>query len=412
MSFRIALSGLNSATRQLDVTAHNIANVETSGFKRSRIEFAELIAAGTSGSSTSALAGVKVADLNQQHTQGLLEFTENNLDLAVSGQGFFTVSGPQGLAYTRAGAFSISRDGSVVNNNLEKLQVFPPSVGDSFALGSLVDLQISTDESPPVATTLSDISLNLQADVSPPTGTFDPAVPATYNSSTSMTVYDSLGGAHTGRLYFAKDGTAANTWNSYFYIDNVAVGTPTPATPTSNVLVFDSAGNLTSPANGQFASQTYTPANGAATIDMTLDYSKSTQFGSDFLVRSVAPNGYESGQISGVEISQSGVVTARYTNRQTVALGQVAMARFANTSGLKAEGDTVWSESFDSGPATLGAAGTGDFGLIQSGALEGSNVDLTAELVDMVSAQRNFQANTQMLSTNIDLNQTLLGALR
>lgn len=402
MSFRIALSGLNAASSHLDITAHNIANVNTTGFKSSRASFADVYATSNNDvTATTPGAGVRLNTITQQFSQGNIDFTDNNLDLAISGEGFFTMQGASGVSYTRAGSFSVDRDGYVVNNNLEKLQVFPASANGTFATGSLADLKLQITENPPQQTSRTQIGLNLPANAPVPTATpFDPTLPSSYNHATSMTVYDSLGTSHTATMYFVKDATA-NSWSQQLYVDDNPVG-------GTNTLSFNNAGELTAPASGLVSYPAYNPGTGAADLDLSFDYTDTTQYGQEFSVNSLQQDGFTTGRMTGIEVSGTGVVSARFTNGQSTQLGKVALAIFSNPNGLQQQGDTSWAETFTSGGPRLGEAGTSNFGLLQAGALEGSNVDLTAQLVEMITAQRNFQANTQMISTSDQVTQAII----
>ncbi|GAB3375228.1 flagellar hook protein FlgE [Spongiibacter taiwanensis] len=402
MSFRIALSGLNAASAHLDITAHNIANVNTTGFKSSRSSFADVFATSNNDvTATTPGAGVRLNTITQQFSQGNIDFTDNNLDLAISGEGFFTMKGANGITYTRAGAFSVDRDGYVVNSNLEKLQVFPAAANGTFATGSLADLKLQITENPPQQTSRTDIGLNLPANAPVPAASpFDPTLPSSYNHATSMTVYDSLGTSHTATMYFIKEPTA-NNWSQRLYVDDNPVG-------GANTLTFDNAGILTSPASGLVTYPAYDPGTGAADLNLSFNYIDTTQYGQEFSVNNLQQDGFTTGRMTGIEVSSTGVVSARFTNGQSSQLGKVAMAIFSNPNGLQQQGDTSWAETYTSGGPRLGEAGTSNFGLLQAGALEGSNVDLTAELVEMITAQRNFQANTQMISTSDQVTQAII----
>ncbi|SFF55444.1 flagellar hook protein FlgE [Fontimonas thermophila] len=403
MPFRVALSGLNAASADLNVTANNIANVNTTGFKRSRAEFADVFQLSAFGLPSTAIgAGVRLARVAQQFEQGSVEFTTHSLDLALSGEGFFTLSDNGALVYTRAGAFGTDRDGYVVNAAGQRLQVFPP-VGDgaAFDTARLTDLRLSTADNPPLATSTITTHLNLPANASPPVTTpFDASDPTSYNHTTSVTVYDSLGAAHTVSLYYVRTATP-NQWEMYARIDGNTVGGP-------NTLVLSDTGSLITPATGQFTLPPYSPGNGAADLNLTIDSAAVTQFGDSFGISSLTQNGYASGRLTAIEITQEGIVQARYTNGQATPLGQIALANFPNPQGLQQLGDTTWGESFAAGAVIRGTAGATNFGLIQSGALESSNVDLTEQLVNMITAQRNFQANAQMISTADQITQTII----
>lgn len=402
MTFRIALSGLNAASSHLDITAHNIANVNTTGFKSSRASFADVYATSNNDvTATTPGAGVRMNTITQQFSQGNIDFTDNNLDLAITGEGFFSLKGHNGITYTRSGAFSVDRDGYVVNGNLQRLQVFPAAANGSFATGSLADLKLQTTDNTPKATERSEIGLNLPANApEPEIATFDPTISSSYNHATSMTVYDSLGTTHTATMYFVKD-AAANSWTQRLYVDDNPVG-------GANTLTFDNVGSLTTPASGLITYPSYDPGTGAAPMDLSFDYLDTTQYGQEFNVNNLQQDGFSTGRMTGIEVSSTGIVSARFTNGQSTQLGKVALAIFANPNGLQQQGDTAWAETFTSGSPRMGEAGTSNFGLLQAGALEGSNVDLTAQLVEMISAQRNFQANTQMISTADQVTQAII----
>ena len=399
MTFRVAISGLNAAQSELAATANNIANSSTSGFKSSRVQFAELYSG--SGGQASVGSGVKVAGISQQFSQGAINFTDNGLDLAISGKGFFVVGDAESRAYTRSGAFKVDRNGFVVNAAEQRLQVFPPRVEGGFNTSTTADLRLSSGESAPAATGRVDMTFNLPGNASVPAKTpFDPADAGTYSHSTAMTVYDSLGAAHTATVYLSKTATD-NTWEKRLYVDGNAVG-------TVQTLEYSANGTLVTPAAGELTYPAYTPTTGAAPITLTYDVGSSTQYGNAFSVSAVNQDGYTTGRLVGVETDADGVVQARFTNGRSVALGQIAIAQFASVDGLQTLGDTAWGETFASGSALLSAAGTGGLGSIQSGALEGSNVDVTQQLVNMITAQRNFQANAKMISTADALSQTII----
>ena len=402
MSFRIALSGVNAAQADLNVTANNIANTQTTGFKGSRTEFADMFAVSLQGVSSNASGnGVRVAAVAQQFAQGNIEFTDSNLDLAVSGQGMFILSDNGALAYTRAGAFQMNRDGYVINTMGQRLQVYPPLAGGGFNSGGLSDLRLVSTDSAPQATANVEYVLNLPASATPPpVAVFNPNDPNSFNQATSLTLFDSLGATHTGTMYFVKTATA-NQWTSQLAIDGTLVGTP-------QTLQYSNTGVLTAPVGGLLAFPPYTPATGAADMTVTVDLAQSTQFGGNFSVNSVTQDGYTTGRLIGIDIDETGIVQARFTNGNSQPLGQVAIANFANPQGLQQLGNTQWAETFSSGQALRGQAGNSGFGLVQSGALEGANVDVTEQLVNMITAQRNFQANAQMISTADQITQTIM----
>ncbi|HEV8442189.1 MAG TPA: flagellar hook protein FlgE [Steroidobacteraceae bacterium] len=402
MTFRIALSGLNAAQADLNVTANNIANTSTNGFKGSRTEFADLFAVSLQGvSSNQSGNGVKVASVSQQFAQGNIEFTDSNLDLAISGQGMFVLSDKGALSYTRAGAYQMDNQGYVVNTQGQRLQVYPPLAAGGFNTGGLGDLRLQTTDSAPKATDTVNYTLNLPGNASPPpTAPFDPNNPNTFNQATSLTLYDSLGATHTGTMYFSKTATA-NQWDARLYIDGTAVG-------AAQTLQYSSSGILQTPVGGLLPFPAYTPTTGAAAMNVTVNMSQSTQYGNSFAVNAVTQDGYTTGRLIGIDISDTGIVNARFTNGNSTPLGQIAVANFANAQGLQQLGNTQWAETFASGQALRGQAGNSGFGLVQSGALESANVDVTEQLVNMMTAQRNFQANAQMISTADQITQTII----
>ena len=405
MSFDIALTGLNAASSNIDVLANNIANSATNGFKKARAQFGDIYAVSAFGVSSNAIGqGVEVTGVKQQFQQGDLTFTENNLDLSISGNGFFQLNDNGSSIYTRAGQFGVDRQGFIVNTKSQRLTGF---LADSTGTltGVVGDMQINTSSQQPLATNQIDFTANLDAsEPIPPAFTVgvNGPDPSTFNHSTSVTVYDSLGSSHIATTYYRKD--AVNQWEAYLFVDNAQVDGP-------DVITFNSDGSLNQ-INGAgvttLTSPAFNPGGGAANMTLTLDYAALSQFGSPFGVSSLDQNGYPAGRLSGVDIDQTGVVFARYSNGQSLALGQVVLANFANTQGLTPLGNTGWAESFASGAPLTGAPGSADLGLIQSSALEESNVDLTRELVELITAQRNYQANAQVISVADDITQTII----
>jgi flagellar hook protein FlgE len=402
MSFNIALTGLNAANEDLSVTSNNLANAATVGFKGSRTEFSDLFSSTQQGVGATAVGnGVAVAEVAQQFGQGNIETTGNSLDLAVSGNGFFIVSNNGALNYTRDGEFQLDANGEIVNDQGQALQAYPPLANGGFNTGGLANITLDTEESSPQATSTATISANLPANATPPVDApFSPTDPDSYNNTTSLTVYDSLGAAHTASLYFIK-GAAANDWSVQLYVDGTAVGTP-------QALDYSTSGQLTAPANGDITFPGYTPATGAQAMNMTFNFSQTTQYGGNFGVTSVQQNGFTTGQLTGINIDQTGVVQAQFTNGRSVDLGQIALANFANEQGLEQLGNATWAATNQSGAAVNGVAGNSGFGSVQSGSLEESNVDTTSALVEMITAQRDFQANAQMIQTEDQVTQSII----
>lgn len=415
MPFTTALSGLNAASNNLAVTGNNIANANTVGFKKSRSEFADVYASSLGGvSSIQPGAGVKVANVAQQFNQGNLQFTENNLDLAISGEGFFTMAKSptelNDLSYTRDGEFKLDKDGYMVNNQGSALLVYKPNgttVAEGFSVGVTQPVQINTLTGLPTSTNTADIVVNLNASSgTPDSAPFVETKPETYNSQTSVTVYDSLGSAHILTAYFVK--TADNTWDVHHFMSE-------PATPDSKTdigtgeLIFDSAGKLVTPADGTFSLAAYPPGNGADDITIsTMNYFGSTQVNQTFSVNAMSQNGLPAGRLTGIDIDGEGVIFARFSNGGSQTVGQVALTRFPNNNGLAKLGDTSWGQSANSGEPIRGQAGGNNFGAIQSGAVEASNVDLSAQLVNLIVAQQHYQANAQTITTENTIMQTIL----
>jgi flagellar hook protein FlgE len=416
MAFSTALSGLTAASSDLDVTANNIANSNTVGFKEARAQFADVYAAGAVNLNNSVIGqGVRLSSTAQQFTQGNISTSSSNLDLAISGDGFYTLKSANGYVYSRNGQFAENKSGDVVSSTGQALQVYPPLINGGFNTGTLSNLNLQTAQSAPLATTTGTVILNLPANTTPPVVTpFSPTNSQTYNQSTSTQVYDSLGNAYPATMFFSAVAPAAavvgppavaaipaNTWSVNMTVNGVSAG------PTQN-LTFNSSGAVISPVGGVLNFNGFTPTSGGLPMSLAFNFGQTTQYGGQFGVTSIVQNGYATGQLSTVAIDPTGIVSAVYTNGRSTQLGQLAMANFPNPQGLKQLGDTNWSETFTSGTVVSGVAGSAGFGSIQSGALEASNVDLTTQLVDMITAQRAFQANAQVITTANQESQTII----
>ncbi|WP_318453907.1 flagellar hook protein FlgE [Photobacterium leiognathi] len=398
MSFDIALSGLDATNVQLNTISNNIANVSTSGFKESRTEFSAVYNGMQAG-------GVEVAAISQNFDKtGSITGTGRPLDLAISGSGFFVTKDHTGQTlYTRSGVFGSDKDNNIVSNNGAKLQGYIVDANNNLQAGAVGNLKITTASLPAKATDELAFVANLDARssvIDPAINPFDPNSTDSFNSSYTSKVYDSLGNPHTVTQYFTK--TNANEWQVNVVVDGAA----TPS-QTQNV-VFNTDGTLQSP-TAPFAVN-FNPA-GADAANINIDIAGTTQFGADFGVSTNAPNGYTSGELAGVRVEDNGMVFATYTNGQSQLQGQVMLADFANPQGLVKTNGTSWIQSFSSGAPVNGAPGTGTLGGLVAGALEGSNVDLTSELVSLMTAQRNYQANAKTISTSDKLTQSLFNAV-
>ncbi|GAA06048.1 flagellar hook protein FlgE [Photobacterium leiognathi] len=398
MSFDIALSGLDATNVQLNTISNNIANVSTSGFKESRTEFSAVYNGMQAG-------GVEVAAISQNFDKtGSITGTGRPLDLAISGSGFFVTKDHTGQTlYTRSGVFGSDKDNNIVSNNGAKLQGYTVDANNNLQAGAVGNLKITTASLPAKATDELAFVANLDARssvIDPAINPFDPNSTDSFNSSYTSKVYDSLGNPHTVTQYFTK--TNANEWQVNVVVDGAA----TPS-QTQNV-AFNTDGTLQLP-TAPFAVN-FNPA-GADAANINIDIAGTTQFGADFGVSTNAPNGYTSGELAGVRVEDNGMVFATYTNGQSQLQGQVMLADFANPQGLVKTNGTSWIQSFSSGAPVNGAPSTGTLGGLVAGALEGSNVDLTSELVSLMTAQRNYQANAKTISTSDKLTQSLFNAV-
>ena len=410
MGFQTGLSGLNASSKNLDVIGHNIANGNTTGFKYSRAEFSELVASsiGAGGGNNTGL-GVALDTVAQQFTQGNLSITGNALDVAVNGAGFFQLLMQDGTtAYTRSGNFKLDNLGTIVTNSGAQVMGYPTTtagVPTSTTPGPLV---LPTGAPIPAQATTS-ITAEFNLDASD-TAIYDALTdtPPYTTYGTALNVYDSQGNPELFSVYFTR---AASTVGPPA-LDNWDVRGPTGAIQNDSGgnpirLSFDATGQLTNPII--MPSVTIGTASPVTPdIVTTFDISNVTQYAAAFGVTDLTQNGYTAGSFVGMAISEQGVVTARYSNGQTQAAGMLALADFRNVQGLEPIGNNNWAETYASGQPLMGQPGQGKFGATRSGALEDSNVDLTAELVNMMTAQRAYQANAQTIKTQDQVMQTLV----
>jgi flagellar hook protein FlgE len=441
MSFNVGLSGLYAANKSLDVTGNNIANVATTGFKSSRAEFADQYAQsirGTSGG-TNVGSGVYTATVSQQFTQGTLTTgTGRSLDLAVNGNGFFKLSNNGEALYTRAGAFHTDSSGNIVNEAGNNLQGYAVNAQGNISTGVLSNLRVDSSNLAPKSTSVITIASNLNSSATTPTvATFDPTDTNSYTTTYSTPIYDSQGNEHTLSQYFAKTGT--NTWNMYSLIDGRNIQTPTSSTADATKLTFDSSGalittgtgapdvtgspNVSIGTDGVFNVNNWVPAaktavggtttwasNGASATagGIKLNMLATTQTNSVSGAITQSQDGYATGQITAMNVDATGSMFATYTNGQSKIIGQVSLTNFANVQGLAPAGGTNWRETFASGIPVTGAPESGTLGSLTGQALEESNVDLTGELVNLIKAQSNYQANAKTISTESTVLQTTI----
>lgn len=421
MGFQQGLSGLNVSSKNLDVIGNNVANATTVGFKSGQAQFADVFAASLQGAGASPVGlGAKVATVVQQFTQGNVTSSNNPLDVAINGGGFYRLSNAAGtVSFSRNGQFQFDKNDNIVNAEGLRLNGYG-SVAGVIQTGQVAPIQLDRSDVTPQATrdtasggTGVEVKVNLDSRKSVPTvAVFDPANPDSFNDSTAIAVYDSLGNAHTYSIYFVKD-AAPNTWNIHTLVTDVAgVTADVTAGASASQIVFDSSGTLTTamPLTQAIADTAYNAVAGTVLPgSFDLNFGGTTQFGGSFTVNTLRQDGYTLGKLSGFSISPDGVMVGRYTNGQSRDMAQVVLSGFANPQGLSAIGGNQWVETSTSGPELVGTPGSdGAHGVLQSSAVEDSNVDLTAELVNMITAQRIYQANAQTIKTQDQVLQTLV----
>ncbi|MGR3890624.1 flagellar hook protein FlgE [Pseudomonas sp. 1152_12] len=435
MSFNIGLSGLHAANKQMDVTGNNIANVATTGFKASRAEFADIYAASKLGSGqNSAGNGVNLAAVSQRFTQGDVNHTGGTLDMAVQGGGFFVQKASDGaLEYTRSGAFRADKDGYITNPaGTSRLQGYAADANGKIIKGALADLQLNLASLAPRASSKVDSTSNLKSSepvIDQTAKPFNPSDTRTFTTQYTTTLYDTQGNAHAMAQYMVK--TDANQWKSYTLIDGrnpdgTAITGAGGVAPVASTLSFDASGKLsgivTPPSTASNTSLTlanWVPgtvtggvwkANGAAANPggVVVNMANITQFNSASYRNPPVTDGYATGQITGLKIDGSGVLFATFSNQQSKAIGQISLASFNNEQGLQPAGSTTWRETFASGQPGYDTPQAGTLGAIQANALENSNVNLTNELVELIKAQSNYQANAKTISTESTILKTLI----
>jgi flagellar hook protein FlgE len=393
MSFDIALSGIKAINEQLDATSNNIANAGTYGFKSSRANFSSVYAGAQAN-------GVEVGSLTQSiGTSGSVTSTGRALDASIDGRGFFVSRDSQGgMAYSRVGIFSADKGGYLVDSNGRNVQGYGPSQGG--ALGAIGDILVPTGQIPAAASTGVSYVGNLSSDWTVPATAFNPADSKTYNMAKQSVLYDSLGSQHTVSQYFVK--TAGNDVTVHYAFDGAA------PIATTQTLSFNTGGQLTAGTN---TALTLATTNGSAPINFSIDYTGTTLFAGEALTTTNSTDGYASGAFTGIELAEDGSVVAKYSNEQKQIVGTLAIATFPDEGSLSAISDTSWVSNSASGLALYGVPGTGLAGRLNTGALEGSNVDITSELVGLMTSQRNYQANSKVITTENAMMQALMQAL-
>jgi len=410
MGFQQGLSGLNAASKALDVIGNNVANSGTVGFKGAQAQFSDVYASSLTGAGTSQIGiGTKVATIAQQFTQGNVTASNNPLDVAINGGGFFRMSNNGTVTYGRNGQFQLDKDGYIINSSGSRLTGYIADSLGVLSTGAPADLNINNADIAPAVTTEIGALVNLDSRSASIAIPFDMTDPTSYTNATSVSVFDSLGNSHVLQTFFQK--TAANTWDVFASLDGIAEPPfVAPATQASvGTLTFLGDGTIDTAATTlPFVLSLDTTSGSFTPFSVDLDYTGTTQYGSNFGVNTLTQDGYASGHLSGFNISADGTIVGRYTNGRSATLGQVVLANFTNPNGLQSLGNNVWAATADSGVALVGPPATGGLGVLQSSAVEDSNVDLTAELVNMITAQRVYQANAQTIKTQDQVLQTLV----
>ena len=438
MSFQQALSGLNASSKSLDVTSNNVANASTVGFKSGSAHFGDVFASSLSGAGAAQIGiGTSIAAIQQSFTQGNITSTSNPLDIAINGGGFFRMETNGVATYSRNGQFHLDSSGYIIDDKSRQLTGYP-AVNGVVVQSSPQPLQMDAADQTPVATgsgtgsfqgVRAVVNLDSRAasttwvadtDATPFVGTttapntWTPN-PTDYNWSTAVSIYDTLGNAHTLSLYACKTATAGQ-WQIHANVDGVS---DTGVTLSNATLRFTTSGQLDPAFANNGVVGVSVNLNGVMTalggtnsavspLAFDVDFTGSSQYGSKFGANRLEQDGYTSGRLTGVSVTSDGVLRGNYSNGQSRDLGQVALANFTNPNGLASLGGNQWAETSVSGQAMVGAPGTSSLGVLQSAAVEESNVDLTGELVNMITQQRNYQANAQAIKTQDQIMQTMV----
>ncbi|WP_394252502.1 flagellar hook protein FlgE [Vibrio profundi] len=428
----IALSGLSAAQLDLNTTSNNIANANTFGFKESRAEFGDVYSSSLfTNAKTTPGGGAQANKVAQQFHEGSSIYTNNPMDLRVSGTGFFAVAKdrmvPEINELTRNGAFHLNKDNYMVTSNDEFLLGYDvdPNSGEVLSYAPK-PIDIPAEFGKPKQTENIDVGVNLPAngDLKDP-ALFNFQDPDTFNRATSSTVYDSMGQSYKLTTYYLKDSTQPNTWQTYYTMTddvgekplNITGGDAANATGhVGHTMKFNNDGTLASLNNGQPITSEALGAganpinlNGAdVTQILNFGLDSSTQFAAPFELTKFNEDGATTGFLTKIDFDEYGSVLGTYSNGENVILGRVGLVRVPNEQGLDKKGGTQWDSTNYSGDKIWGESNKGSFGSINNGSLEQSNIDMTQELVDLISAQRNFQANSRSLEVHNQLQQNIL----
>jgi flagellar hook protein FlgE len=416
MSYQQALSGLGAASSDLDVIGNNISNSNTVGFKSGQAQFADMYANSMSTAVNNQIGiGTRLAEVQQQFSQGTITTTNQALDVAINGNGFYELSNNGSTVYSRNGVFHLDNTGKIVNSSGMQLMGYAADSKGVVNSASTVPLSVPTSNIQPTATKTITAAFNLNSqDTNKAASAFDPTDGNTYNASTSVDAYDSLGGTQKVSVYFTKTGTGS--WEAF-----AGYGDPVTQKTDLGAVAFDTSGNLTSttasatsgatsPATGKF---TFTIPNGAdptgtSKQTLTLNLTGTTQYGAKSGLNNLVQDGNATGELTGFTVGSDGTLTGNYSNGQTKSLGQIALANFNNQNGLQNLGGNVYAQTAASGAPQVAVPGSTNHGTLQGGAVEDSNVDLTSELVNLITAQRNYQANAQTIKTQQAVDQTII----
>ncbi|MFG6488975.1 flagellar hook protein FlgE [Roseateles sp. BYS78W] len=417
MSFEIALAGISAVSSSLDQISNNIANAGTYGYKSSRANFQAVYADGQTN-------GAEVGSVTQSMGKvGGIVNTGKSMDAMIGGQGFFAVRNANGqVVYTRVGQFNTDKDGFVVDATGRKLQGYAAVLDKNgqavagAALGALGDLKVPAGQIGAQATTTLAYSGNLSADwTAPANPTFDSSDPTSYNSSVTSVVYDSLGKQHTLTQYFVSAGIGAV--NTYYSFDGAARKDAAGAATPDTRMAFDTNGQLTGVTSATLAitppaGATFTAAPaGAAPLAVAISYTNTTAFSGDTTTLANTANGYTAGILTGTAIGEDGSVVATYSNGLKQTVGTVALATFADENALTPLSGTSWGSNNATGPALFSQPGAGAAPKLAVGSLEQSNVDVTSELVSLMTSQQVYQANAKVISTQSQMMQSLMQAV-
>jgi flagellar hook protein FlgE len=412
-SFSAGLSGLNANATYLSVIGNNLANINTVGFKASVVRFADLVSQRIGGTSTNPMQvglGVATSSISPVFSQGSIDNSREPTNVAIQGNGFFIVRGPDGIAYTRAGDFSFDSDGKLVTSDGWAVQGYTqidPTTGAVVTTGSVGDIIVPTGSlRQPKPTTIFSTATNLDASATagPPPDTF----------TTSVQIYDALGAPHVATITYTKQ-AAAGTWAYDITVPGEDVSGGTAGTPFSiaaGTLAFDATGTLTlvdggAPADVSIVTPAWT--NGAAPNTMTWDLVDDngvptlTGYAATSATSSKSQNGSAAGQIGDISITPDGSIVATFGAGQSVVIGQLALANFNNPKGLVKLGANRFGETEAAGLPNIGTPGTGGRGTVIGNALEGSNVDIAQEFTQMILAQRGYQANSKTITVSDEL---------